>query len=514
MKKLILSIFAIFILQLGFSQVINGEFISTENGVSVIKVWGTHAERGYAQGYLLAQEIADLWGYYFYYNHYATNYADAKLCLTSGSNFSIPNEYIVEAQNLIQGVGDAGQDITGLDEWDVLLMSSFIDVDGILGLTKSKGPGCSTLISWDDATTGTSLNGKSIATRHTDWGAYTGIIGNDAIVIHIPSETDEQPWVNVGYAGIIAPLSGMNQGGLGVFAQILLNPGMSPHGTGSLGQSYEPYWFSIRKALEKADYNSDGYNDVNDIKDATLSNSVGYAEGFIFTSVAKSINITDERIALIGEVAPTSPFITHRTNTYSDNIPGDNIYSANDQIARNNNNDFCVRYNSVINNIGIGTNFNAQSHWDFLKDYSNSWTMLSWDNIQMMQYIPDDQIFKYASYTAPSTQAYQSPTLTLDFDTIFPNTTSIDKKNANELKIYPNPSSGHFIIDMPLSVKNKDDILKIEIIDLKGEPVFISDICSSNSCNYEIDINDLPKGVYIVSVTHENSVNRCKLIVK
>jgi len=425
MKKVILIIVAIFTLQIGFSQ--NGEIISEENGVTVLKVWGTHAERGYAQGYYLAQQIADLWGYYINGTHYSSNYTQAKSILTTTGNFNIPAEYVVEAQNVMLGIAAAGVDVTGLDEWDLLLMSSFLDVDGILYTNKSKGPGCSTLISWDSATQSTDLGGKSIATRFTDWGAYTGVIGNDCIVIHIPSETDEQPWVNVGYAGIIAPLSGMNQGGLGVFGQILLSSG-SDHGQGVTGQNYEPTWFTIRKALEKADYNNDGVNDVNDIKDANLSNTNGYADGFIYTSVSKYTS--DDRTALIAEMAAAVPYMTHRTNAFDDQIPGDNLYSANDQIKRNNNLDYCIRYNSVINNIGTGENWTPQSHWDFMINYSNSWTLMQWDNIQMMQYIPSDQILKYAGYTG-STQAHNAATLTLDLDTIFPATTTACADDAN-----------------------------------------------------------------------------------
>ncbi len=409
---------------------INGKIISEENGVTVLKVWGTHAERGYAQGYFLADQIVDIWSNYFKHGHYANNYKDAKNVLTADKNFKIPNEYVVEAKYVMKGVKDAGVDITGLNEWDLLLMCSFLDVDGLLkAQKKAEGPGCSTLISWNEATLGTSLNGKSIATRHTDWGAYKGIIDNDVIVIHIPSEDDEQPWTNVGYAGMIAPLSAMNEGGLGAFGQIMLSSG-SDHGQAQTELEYEPWWFTIRKAVEKKDYNGDGANDVLDMLDAALSNPMGYADGFIFASVAKSTSNDNNKIAMIGELAPTEPFVTSRTSAFEDKIPGDNLYSANDQIARNNNLDYCVRYNSVIEYIGSGKKFDAQAQWDFMKLYSNSWLKFKWDNIQMMQFIPEDQTLKYAGYT-DTLQAYQAPFIVLNLDTIYP---SKDKAEITILK--------------------------------------------------------------------------------
>ena len=502
MKKTLLILFVAFIsMQASFSQ--NGEIISEENEVTVLKVWGTHAERGYAQGYFLAQQIASLWGNYLRYNHYSSNYAEAKSILTTNNNFNIPDEYVTEAQSVMQGMNDAGIDITGLDEWDLLLMSSFLDVDGILysSSKKKKGPGCSTLISWGGATQSTELSGKSVATRFTDWGAYNGIIGNDVIVIHLPSEIDEQPWVNVGYAGIIAPLSGMNQGGLGIFGQILLSNG-SDHGQGTTGQNYEPTWFTIRKALEKTDYNNDGFNDVNDIKDASLSNINGYADGFIYTSVAKTTPNDDEKIAMITEMAATSPYLTHRTNAYDDEIPGQNLYSANEQIKRNDNRDYCLRYNSVKNNIGDGEHWTTQTHWDFMKDYSNSWILMQWDNIQMMQYIPEDQILTYSGYTG-STQAYNSETLTLDLDTIFTEVfTHIEKTNLKDINIFPNPTNGFLNIDI-----GKHSIQSIGIKNIIGKTVLLN-----NDAN-RIDISQLSKGIYFVNILTTNGDAYIKKIV-
>ena len=49
MKKILIIVLAITTCYTSYAQ--NGEIISNENGVSVLKVWGTHPERGYAQGY-------------------------------------------------------------------------------------------------------------------------------------------------------------------------------------------------------------------------------------------------------------------------------------------------------------------------------------------------------------------------------------------------------------------------------------------------------------------------------
>jgi hypothetical protein len=476
----------------------NGEIISEQNGVTVLKVWGTHAERGYAQGYFLADQIADLWGNYFYGTHYASNYNQAKSILTTSGNFNINPNYITEAQYAMQGISDAGVDITGLDEWDLLLMSCFLDIDGILYTAKkAKGPGCSTLINWNDATTGTDLDGKSVITKMTDWGVEPGIIGNDVIVIHIPSEADEQPWVNVGYAGCIAPLGGMNQGGLGIFNQILLSSG-SDHGQGTQGKSYEPVWFTIRKVLESTDYNNDGDNDVNDIIDAANSNIYGYADGFIYTAVSKSINNTNHEIATVCELAASYPYVVSRTNSFNDQIPGSNLYSANDQIARNNNLDYCVRYNSVINNIGSGIGFSKASLWDFMCDYSNSWTLLNWDNIQIIQYVPEDQTIRYSGYT--TTQAYLSNSLEMDLDTIFPPITNIHSNtsnNINHIQLFPNPANDKITMNLP----NNESNCSVRVINSSGILVKYKESVVDNE---QINLADLSKGIYLIEIIYNN----------
>ena len=518
MKKIVLLLFVLHIADVCFAQ--NGKIISEQNGVTVLKVWGTHAERGYAQGYFLADQIVDIWTNYFKKIHYSDNYEQAKLLLSTPGNFVIPEVYIIEAQNVLLGMASAGIVVSAVDEWDVLLMSSFLDIDGLLASSgkenADKGPGCSTLISWGHATSGTGLNGKSVATRHTDWGAYDGIIGNDVIVIHLPSEIDEQPWVNVSYAGMIAPLSAMNQGGLAVFLQSMNQTGVgnisqtnnlpSDIGYGTIGQSYEPYWFTMRKAIEKADYNNDGSNNVLDIKDAVSSYTNGYAMPFIFTPVAKSTHGDPNLIAMIGEISPTAPITTFRSVDFDDQIPGDNIYSANEQIARNNNLNFCIRYNSVKDNIGNGVGFDAQSHWEFMSDYSNSKTLLSGiDNIQLMQYIPKDQILKYAGYSAPFFQAYLSPSLTLDLETVFSNnllnTTDVEFKDS---KLFPNPTDNYLNIEA-------EYIERIRIINMNGQ---IVNSYSFDRSNYaKLDILYLQSGIYILDIITANNSTQ-KLFIK
>jgi len=387
--RLYMILLLIFVPFVSLHSAVNGKIISNEHNFTVIKIWGTHSERGYAYGFLLADKIYDLSRHYIQ-DHFGEDYERAKQLLMNNKNFFIPPEYIIEAEFVVDGMIDSGFK-EKLDKWDILLTGSFLDVSG-LGKEALSGTGCSSLISWGKATKGTDLDGKSIISRHLDWAASPAIINNFIVTFHIPSEKDEQPWVNIGFAGLMSSISGVNKNGIGVFGHVLID---KKHGKSNQGMKYIPIWYAQRSAVEKFDFNNDGFHDVNDTKNAILCSENGYADGFIVSTVAPAS--LKKHIAMIAEVAPTKPFFTFRSNNYDDNIPGDNLYSANNEIRRNNSKGYCIRYNSVIDSIGDGINFGSDNHWMFMKNASNC-SKLNWANLHFMQYIPENDILKLSVY--------------------------------------------------------------------------------------------------------------------
>jgi len=393
---------------------VHGTVLSTDGGVTVIRVWGTHEQRGYAQGYLLADQALDLFAQYIRPS-FLGYYEQGRVAIQQPSDFAIPQAYVEEAAAAAQGVRDASSDADDFDEWDWILINTFLDVQGfLLGYKEGQTPaGCSSLISWGDATAGTDLDGKSVATRHLDWSAYDGIVGNDTIVVHVPSEEDEQPWLSVGYAGFNSVLSGMNGSGLGTFAHILID---GTHGGATAGQAYVPLWYSLRRALEKRDYNGDGHNDVQDVQDALLASPAGAAEGYIASAVAPSSLGQGPRIAMVAEIAPGYPHHTFRTNAYPDNIPGENLYTANHEIARLDHTNYCSRYQEIAWAIGDGTGLGSEQSWDLMRDHSNP-SDLGWDNLQFMQYIPEDGVLELAVFG--DSQAYLNEVQRYDLESLF-----------------------------------------------------------------------------------------------
>jgi len=201
------------------SENVNGKILSQTNNVTVLKVWGTHKERGYAYGYLLGDKIR------LVYNGYIglvfkQHIAKAKEIIKSKQLLKIDEDYIDECKAIIEGMKAASFDTDGFDYLDLLVANSFLDLRAIVG-SNTEPNGCSSFMAWGDATKNTELKGKSIITRNLDWSVSTKLIQNNIILIHVPSEKDEQPWLSIGYTGHCGALSGTNKTGLSIFQHMM-----------------------------------------------------------------------------------------------------------------------------------------------------------------------------------------------------------------------------------------------------------------------------------------------------
>jgi len=372
---------------------INGKVLSDSTGIKIIKVWGTHEERGFAMGYLLAENIRDI--YTGYMLPYMGKYLEAlKTHLRIEKVIKIDRIFHIEAQNMIEGMKFAGVEIKNFDEYNILLSNAFLDLLGITSISELKKLrnkfGCSSLISWGDATQNTDLNGKSIITRHLDWPINEHVINNQVIVIHSPTEPDEQKWMMIGFAGQISVLSGINKNGVAVFLHMLSD--YYEEKIPLPEKPFEPLSFTLRRAIEKKDFNKDGINNLDDVKEALYSNSHGYAEGFIVSMICPTQK-ENYKTAAIAELAPTEPYITIRDISYNDNINGSNLYTANSSVKRLNKHNYCKRYIDVSEAVGKGKMMSSTKCWDIMKYHS----ILS-NNIQFMQYIPELNILKIAVF--------------------------------------------------------------------------------------------------------------------
>jgi hypothetical protein len=503
MKKLSF-LFLLFLSLQTFSQQVNGVIVSDTGNITIIKVWGTHYERGFATGYLLAEHIVDLYVNYIK-PAFGSLLPTAKDIIQQGVDIKIDSIFQVEAKGVYAGIDSAGFGVSGMDYIDVLVANAFLDLQGLyLFRDVEIKTGCSSLMDWGTATAGTDLNGKSVISRHLDWSNTAAIVNNQAIVIHIPSEADEQPWAMIGFAGQISALSGINNDGLGAFQHMMSDFS----GTAYTNMGYEPVWFSIRKALEKKDFNNDGLHNVNDVRAAVSANVNGYADGYIITVLAPSTTGYDSLVAMVAEVAPTTPLITFRTNTYPDSIPDDNLYAANYEIKRNNHLHFCARYKRTKNGVGDGTVISSDENWQIMRDSSNSGT----SNIQFMQFIPEWRQLKLSVYKS-SLPAYLNSPCIYDLDELFSDPVTIIKSNEkNIFQIFPNPANDKVYLKANLA---KTSVTNISLYSILGNKKvqLVNDTIPAGYHIYSVDTSTLPNGAYICKIIYNDVTEEIKLII-
>jgi hypothetical protein len=486
-----------------FSQTVNGEILSDTNNVTIVKLWGTSEERGFAYGYLLGDKMLDEVLKEFMIPFWGDAWPAVKDLIEEGLCFHIDSVYQDEAKAMVNGAGAAGFDTTGITYIDVLAGNLWHDLGGFFTKSKS-GSFCSTFMNWNDATVGTDLDGCSVISRHADWPPAAVLVNNAVIIIHIPSEENLQPWLMIGIAGDMAPYSGLNSSGLTLYLNGLGGQIWYP----GYNLGYESIRFTFRKVLESGDYNQDSVNNMLDIYDAISSNTQGYSNGHIISALAPSTAIYDSLIALVAEVAPQEPFITFRTNSYNDTLPGDNLYAANSQIKRNNSRQYCTRYLNIVDNMGPGTDIGSQQNWELMRDFSNGGT----SNLMFMQYIPEWNQLKLSVHQNGA-GAYLHDPITYDVSEFFlpPVAITEEKMYKNELTISPNPMVSGTQIEYILYHNSS---VNLKIIDLSGRVVatLVNKFQQQGKQKVAFNGTTLPAGIYFCVLKTNEGIQLKKMI--
>lgn len=480
------------------AQQIKGYVVTDTANVKVVKLFGTHYERGFAYGYLCAQEIMNVLNGYLL-PAFGSYLPLARQILMQGQTVRLDSVYFDEARGIYDGLDSAGMNVSNLQYIDLLISSSYLDVISLAGLKDSLG--CSALMSWGSSVAGTNLDQKSVISRHLDWSYSSALVNNMVIVVHIPSEGNEQPWLLIGFAGQMAALSGVNQSGLGVFQNMMSDVVGAPQ----LSNTYEPVWFSLRKALETRDYNGDGKNNVKDMMDVMSENPYGYADGYLISMLASATNDSAGLIAQVAETGPSVPYLVFRGNEFPDSIPADNLYVANYEIKRNDHYHFCPRYIRTMHALGNGLNISSEKNWEILRDSSNSGN----GNLQFMQFIPDNNILKLAVYKN-SKPAFRNLPDVYDLNMLFFNDLNIDEIADKELAfmIYPNPATDHINIKLAKAGRAK---YTCDVCDLRGRILISKQFITKSQAmeTVSLNISALPSGNYLLRISsNKTSQNR------
>ncbi|MFO7660103.1 MAG: T9SS type A sorting domain-containing protein [Candidatus Cloacimonadaceae bacterium] len=507
MKKIIYLTLILLIAGSGLFAQVNGELTQMGNNW-ILQTWGTHQQRGFAQGYLLSQPIMQIYQNYIFtilamgnpvvYNSIVSFYQ---------TSFVVEQKYDQEAQGMIDGMQAAGTDLyisalgRQLNKDDLLTFNCIVDLHSYFSSLKAIGgsaPGCASLSSWGTSTQADSLlNGNVVISRFLDWDQDATLIANPLMIVSHPSEPDEQKWISFTYPGMIGALSGISASGKSAF----LN--MGNVNTYNNINGLHPILFSIRNAIESNDYNNDGFDDITDVYDA-VSARLSLSGTIIHT-------VSEDPITLTGVIETNNSLGTvMRTVLNNDTLPGMHLAATN-HFRLLSSPVCCTRYANIVDSLTVNPFLSAKRQLTVLKGAAGQD-----NNMMAIQYIPTIETILWSSATL-SQPAYMNQMITLDTGVLFGYNTSaaeeIQPPFSSELKIYPNPARINTTITIEQTGKTSQTL---EVYNLKGQK--IRDIESSGDFYRWDGKTSLGKpagaGIYLLKVRDSNhSAKAAKLLL-
>jgi hypothetical protein len=226
--------------------------LEERDGQTLLRVWGTPAQMGYAHGFLLRDRIVDV----------VENYALAMVppgTLDTAATFysavaDIAPSLQAETEGIVAGMKAAGgarveslgRELTAAD---LLVLNALTDLIAI---------GCSSVSTWDER--------GAVMVRNLDWTEDPDLLRNQVLIVWRPSDPERQPLVSVAFAGYVGCLSCMNEAGVAA----LFNMGYGD-GAASVAQAlggFAPSNLLLRDALERRDVDGDGASTGNDVEHA------------------------------------------------------------------------------------------------------------------------------------------------------------------------------------------------------------------------------------------------------
>jgi|GEM_PF-3391637 len=399
MKKLIMWFLLFSVSSSIFAQV-KGT-LEEKDGKKVLTVWGTHQERGYAHGYLMAESVKSVFDNYLV-NHLCMGIPFYYLYMRSlfVGNFAIEDKYQTEAEALIQGMIDAGVNLynqtlnKNIDATDILACSALPDLTQMVFSTQERRLACSSISSWGPSTQqDPTLAGHLVFTRLMDWSNDESVCDHHLLIVNMPWEEGEQKWVSMAFAGFLGALSGINESGVGAF----LNLGN--HTAYETGDPFYPILFTVRNGIEADDYNQDLDNSPADIVQAVQDRN--RSGGFIIHLVKDEG--ADSAPILIECNNENGVIVRDMSNNTS--VPGVHLVATN-HFRTLYAPEACDRYAGIVNELNNSTDMSPGRSWDILENAA-----CLPNNLQAMQYIPSSNQLKWATSTTAVLAYAQDPTV-------------------------------------------------------------------------------------------------------
>lgn len=484
---------------------VNGN-LSQLGDKQILQVWGSHYERGYAQGYLLAPQILEVFND-FYWTMFC--YSDATFYGTLWSyymeHFSTETRMYMEAMGMAEGMLASGESIyhnglgrnLGIDE--LLLLNAVFDMSSVRnakGNTNNFQLGCASLSSWGNATQADSLlAGGSVITRFFDASQNSALIGNPLMVVHNPAESDESKWINFTFPGFFGASTAISQ------ANVYASLNVTGDGFTANPQTASPVLFTLRQGIERLDYDQSGGANPLDLLagfsaswqlSGQIIHTLGENEGNVYSSVIESKQgSTQNRLYNQGGNLPTH------------HLAATNHFRVLASPA------CCTRYSNIQDSLYADPQITAKRQWRLLSGAAGLETTLS-----AIQYVPSTGSILWASASLAE-PAYTQPALSLNIADLF----SYAVSNSDELA--PRPQASFRAYPNPLARKLKLNILsdlaisRLEVFNLKGQRVLLLNMdAKAGESKIDADWHGLPQGIYLLKASSaDGRISSSKIVL-
>lgn len=489
MKQAIIITFLLLMALCSYAQV-NGELILMGDH-KVLHVWGNHYERGFAQGYILAEETWEIfYNYYYQWVVYSNPSVYNTLLAFMQARFETDARYISEATGILEGMEAAGinlynpglgRDIT-VD--DVLLGNAIVDMRNVRNdlMGDELQLGCASLSSWGESTQADStLNGNLVLTRLMDWDRNSYLLDNPILVVHHPSESNEQKWISFTYPGFIGALSGISESGSAAFLNVS-NVNSYQYSTG-----LRHVLFSVRDGIEQIDYDGDGMHRGEDIYQSVFDHQ--HLSGTLVHAVWEN---DAERFAGIIENNWWGTEL--RTVEQNGSLPGMNLAVTN-HFRLLNDPICCGRYEAIVDSLQVSSDVSAKRQRIILTGAAG------WENnLMFIQYSPSLGTLQW-SFANSTLPAYQNAGIGTNvsclFDYLTNNSDPLTPTPTANISIYPNPyrAIGEITLKSDLAVS------RLQVFNLRGQKIYsFSNPTKSKSWQFSSEMQDLPNGMYLLQM--------------
>lgn len=484
---------------------VNGS-INQIGNKKILKVWGSNYQRGYAQGYLLAPQIVEVfsdmfWTMFCYsdlphYNMLQSYYT---------MHFSTPEAMYWEALGISEGMLDSGANIyhselgRNLDANDILLMNAMFDLVDVRNRYWKKDNlelGCATLSSKGSATAADSLlAGSGVITRFFDATQNSALINNPVMIIHHPELENEVKWLNITIPGFFGAITAISETGL--FSALNIGPNSSA----SFTENLSPVIYSIRRGIEQFDYDANGVHHPYDVYESMSDGRP--LNGAIVHNLAETPEYVYHSV-----VETRNNATLNRTEPNGSNLPANHLAATN-HFRGLSSPVCCDRYANLQDSLYADPHVSAKRQWLVMSGAAGLETTLS-----AVQFTPitGNLLWSSATLTEP---AYAQPALSLNAYELF------NEPVDNEDEIMPGPLPSIFLFPNPLpkgktlSLSSQNPLSRVELYNLKGQKIHTQLLHEAKGV---IELTfpswQLAKGVYLLkSVLSTGQAKLAKLVL-